>query len=450
MSEVRKSVAELAAQKSGPLAGTLVLELCGDEPSGTFGTQILADLGATVVKLERLPADELAPTDASAPLAEDIAYFWGLNRNKLSLALDLKKDEGRALFYRLAAIADVFYDNFRPEVVRRIGADAATLRAINPELICCSVSGFGRSGPLAEKPAYDVTVQALGGGMSLTGTGEPGSPPVRWGNPIGGIAGALYAVTGILAALARRRAARAKADGAKQGATLDIALLDAQLAMHAYRVPPALGSGVLYAPTPHRGGSGALPYGPFKARCGRWFALGITSQFWPTACAVLEHPEWEKDPRFVTEAKRQENEAALNSAVGAAMAARDAEDWQARFIKAGIPGATVRSIPEAFEHPHVALRDMKVGFEHPIGSKLKVAGNPIKLSGHAFDGFAPAPGLGSHTRELLGRLLGLSEAELAALREQRVAWWPVARDGGPAAGEEEPATGEVYRRPSVV
>jgi crotonobetainyl-CoA:carnitine CoA-transferase CaiB-like acyl-CoA transferase len=381
------------------------------------------------VKLERLPAGEPPPADASAPLAEDVAYFWGLNRNKLSLALDLKQDEGRALFHRLAAVADVFYDNFRPEVVRRIGADAATLRRTNPELICCSVSGFGRSGPLAGKPAYDVTVQALGGGMSLTGTGEPGSPPVRWGNPIGGIAGALYAVTGILAALARRRKSR-------EGATLDIALLDAQLAMHAYRVPPALGAGVRYAPTPHRGGSGALPYGPFRARCGRWFALGITHQFWPTACKVLGHPEWENDPRFDSEANRQANEAALNAAVGAAMASRDAEDWQARFIEAGIPGATVRSIPEAFEHPHVPLRDMKVGFDHPIGAKLEVAGNPVKLSSHSFAGFAPAPGLGSHTRAVLGRLLGLGEAELASLRERRIAWWPTA--------------GDVYRRPSVV
>ena len=423
------AIAALAPLQGGPLSGTLVLELCGDEPSGTLGTQILADLGATVIKLERLPPAGANPPKSTNKIDEAVAYFWGLNRNKLSLCVDLKRDEGRALFHALAAMADVVYDNYRPEVARRVGADADTLRNINPRLVLCSVSGFGRNGPLADQPAYDVTVQALGGGMSLTGTGEEGSPPVRWGNPIGGIAGALYAVSGILAALARRRSSGT-------GATLDIALLDAQLAMNAYRVPTALANGVKYGPTPHRGGSGALPYGPFLARCGHWFVLGITSQFWAEACRVLECPQWLDDPRFATEAERQQNEAALNAAVGAAVARRDAEDWQQRFIAAGIPGATVRTVREAFAHPHVALRNMLAGFNHPLGANLKVAGDPIKLSGHAFRGFAPAPGLGASTRVVLQRLLGHEARQIEVLRQAGVVWWP--------------DSGEVYVRPSVV
>ena len=392
----RSGVAALAPMPGGPLAGTLVLELCGDEPSGTLGTQILADLGATVIKLERLPAGGTAQSSLghAGSVSEAVAYFWGLNRNKLSLSVDLKCDEGRALFHSLVAMADVVYDNYRPDVALRVGADAATLRKLNPQVVLCSVSGFGRTGPLADQPAYDVTVQALGGGMSLTGTGEPGSPPVRWGNPIGGIAGALYAVSGILASLARRRQTG-------RGGALDIALLDAQLAMNAYRVPPALANGVTYGPTPHRGGSGALPYGPFLARCGHWFVLGITSQFWAKACEVLKHPEWITDARFASESDRQKNEAALNAAVSEAIGSRDAEQWQERFIAAGIPGATVYTVREAFAHPHVALRNMLVGFDHPLGQSLKVAGDPIKLSGHAFRGFAPAPGLGANTRMVL-------------------------------------------------
>ncbi|MCC6533021.1 MAG: CoA transferase [Burkholderiales bacterium] len=424
----RDRVAELA-RRSGPLAGVLLLELCGDEPAGTFGTQILADLGATVVKVERLPGARPEALEPSAPVPEALAYFWGMNRNKLSLAMDLKSEGGRALLHRLARIADVVYDNFRPEVMRRIGADVDTLRALNPRLICASVTGFGRSGPLAGYPAYDATIQAMGGGMSLTGAAEPDAMPVRCGNPIGGLAGALYAVAGILAALARRR----RTD---TGAALDIALFDAQLAMNAYRVPPALGAGKRYTPEPHRGGSGALPYGPFRARCGRWFALGITRQFWASACQVMGKPEWENDPRFRSEAQRQDNEQALNAEVAAVIATRDADDWQARFLDAGIPGATVRSIRDAFSHPHVALRDMLVGFDHPLGRHLRVAGDPIKLSAHPHAPFAGAPGLGEHTSLVLQELLGLTIDEVRALRAAGTVWWP--------------DEGLVYARPSVV
>lgn len=424
------SAAAALAKQDGPLGGILVLELCGDEPSGTFGTQMLADLGATVVKVERAPADEPAAT-ALAPGAKipaDIAYFFGLNRNKLSLSIDLKQPDGRDLFLRLAARADVVYDNYKAGVMERLGIDAATLRVQNPRLVCCSVSGFGKTGPWAQLPAYDATIQALGGGMSFTGTGEPGSPPVRWGNPVGGIGGAFYAVIGILAALHRRERTGA-------GATLDIALLDAQLAMHGYRVPPAL-SGRAYAAEPRRGGSGALPYGPFLAGDGRWFVLGITGQFWPKAASVLGHPEWTADPRFATEADRQTNEVELNRLVGEAMRGADADAWQRRFVEAGIPGAKVQSIREAYDHPHVALRDMLVSFHHPVGGGLKVAGNPLKLSAHPHRGFAPAPGLGADTPRLLTRLAGLSEAETEVLRARRIAWWP--------------REGEVYARPSVV
>lgn len=424
----RAMVAELARRR-GPLAGVLVLELCGDEPAGTFGTQILADLGATVIKIERIPEAERKPTLPQFPVPEPLAYYWGMNRNKLSIALDLKKDAGRAVFHELIKRADVVYDNFRPEVMRRMGADAETLRRMNPRLICASVTGFGRSGPLAGFPAYDATIQAMGGGMSLTGGAESDSMPVRCGNPIGGLAGALYAVSGILAALARRRRT-------EQGAALDIALFDAQLAMNAYRVPPALGAGRRYGPEPHRGGSGALPYGPFRARCGRWFVLGITRQFWATACQVMGKAEWIDDPRFRSEQDRQRNEKVLNAAVAEVIATRDAQEWQARFLDAGIPGATVRSIRDAFSHPHVAPRNMLVGFDHPIGKHLRVAGDPIKLSGHPHREFKGAPGLGEHTQLILEKLLGMPEPARGELRAAGVVWWPV--------------SGLVYARPSVV
>jgi crotonobetainyl-CoA:carnitine CoA-transferase CaiB-like acyl-CoA transferase len=415
---------------AGPLADNLVLEMCGDEPSGTFGTQILADLGATVLKIERPPRSDPPPTvlDDSGHVPRDIAYAFGLNRNKRSLCLDLKQPEGRALFERLVGIASVAYDNYTPATARRIGIDAETLRAINPALICCAVSGFGQTGPWSALPAYDATVQALGGGMSITGTGEADDPPVRWGNPIGGIGGAMYAVLGILVALRRRRV-----EG--QGASLDIALLDTQLAMHAYRVPQAHG-GASFGAAPHRGGNGAMPYGPFRAGDGRWFVLGITAQFWATCCDVLGHPEWLDDRRFRTQEDRQAHATALHAEVSQAMLAADADEWQRRFVAAGIPGAKVATISEAFDHPHVALRDMLVGFDHPIGARLKVAGDPIKLSAHPHAGFRAAPGLGADTVAVLRDLLGLDDAACEALRAARTAWWP--------------REGEVHTRPSVV
>ena len=422
-------IAALACRE-GPLTGHLVLELCGDEPSGTFATQILADLGATVVKLERVPEGEPAPTvlDPDRPVPRDIAYFFGLNRNKRSLCLDMKSACGRDLLHALVRQASLFHENHRPGAAARLGCDAAALRAVNPSLIHSSVSGFGQTGPWSRLPAYDATVQALGGGMSITGTGRDADPPVRWGNPIGGIGGALYAVLGMLVALRRQRAQGG-------GASLDVALLDAQLAMQAYRVPPAL-TGATYGASPHRGGSGAMPYGPFLAKDGRWFVLGITAQFWPKAATLLGHPEWLEDPRFATEPARNAHAEALNQAVAAAMQAADADDWQRRFVAAGIPGAKVATIPEAFAHPHVALRDMLVGFEHPVGSRLRVAGDPIKLSAHGATPMRAAPGLGADTVAVLRDLLGLDAATCERLRDDRVAWWPRA--------------GEVYARPSVV
>ncbi|MBF9033747.1 hypothetical protein HKCCE2091_05800 [Rhodobacterales bacterium HKCCE2091] len=416
------------APRPGPLSGVMVLELCGDEPSGTFGTQILADLGATVVKVERPGLGGIPPDPADLPITPALAYTFGLNRNKRSACLDLKSPAGRAAFLSLTARAAVVYDNHKPGVMARLGLSPEDLRAANPRIIACSVSGFGQTGPWSSLPAYDATIQALGGGMSLTGTGDPDSLPVRCGNPVGGIAGAFYAVIGILAALRR-----ARTEG--RPATLDIALFDAQLATLCYRVAPAL-SGRTYPAVQRRGGSGALPYGPFRCKGGRWFVLGITPQFWPAAAGLLGHPEWAEDPRFVTEADRQANEVELNALVERAMAAATPEEWQERFVAAGIPGAAVRTIREAYDHPHVAPRNMLRTFGDPVGSRLRVAGDPIRLSGHADAPFAPVPGLGADTKALLTALADLPPGVVAELRATGAAWWPEA--------------GVCHARPSVV
>ena len=369
-----------------------------------------------MIKLERFGATEPG-AGGETPTPQE-AYFWGLNRNKLSLACDLKTAGARALFDRLVALADVVYDNHRVGVTARLGADPETLFALNPNLIICSVTGFGHSGPRSRDPAYDVTIQALGGGMSLTGTGADAEPPVRYGNPIGGIAGGLYAVIGILAGLRQRRKTG-------RGDRLDLALMDAQLEMHGYRVPAAASGAVAFGPEPHRGGSGALPYGPFRTADGAWFVLGITGQFWTAFCQLVDRPDWIDDPRYATESARQANEDTLNAEVARAMAQRPAETWQALFIEAAIPGARVCTIPQAFEHPHVARRDMLVGFpDHPQGRALQVAGNPIRLSRHQDQPLAPAPGLGEHTQAILTRLLGMDAATIRDLKTAGAVWFP--------------------------
>jgi crotonobetainyl-CoA:carnitine CoA-transferase CaiB-like acyl-CoA transferase len=426
--DISKQIADLAPMAAGPLAGVLVLELCGDEPSGTLGTQILGDLGATVIKIERFGADR--PEETNDEVTMDKAYFWGMNRNKLSLACNLKAKEGRAIFESLAAIADVVYDNHRVGVTKRLGADPDTLWALNPRLVICSVTGFGHSGTRTKDPAYDVTIQALGGGMSLTGTGGEDEPPVRYGNPIGGIAGGLYAVIGILAALRQRRKSG-------EGDRLDLALMDAQLELHGYRVPAGASEAVEFGPEPHRGGSGALPYGPFRTKDGGWFVLGITAQFWKSFCQVVNRPDWVDAPQYATEADRQRNEAQLNADVAQAMAEKNGDMWQDDFIRAAIPGSKVCSVRDAFDHPHVALRDMLVDFpDHPLGSRLKVAGNPIKMSNHGNKALAPAPGLGEHTQLILNMLLGMDQAQITELNTKGAVWFP--------------ATGRSYARHSVV
>ncbi|MBS7699945.1 MULTISPECIES: CoA transferase [unclassified Chelatococcus] len=428
LGEVDARIAGLAAI-DGPLRGLLVLELCGDEPSGTFGTQLLADLGATVVKVERPPGEGANCEDIrDLRISPEIAYYFGLNRNKRSICLDLKSASGREIFLKLARHADVVYDNYKGGVMDRLGLDPDALKAVKPDIITCSVSGFGKTGPWSHLPAYDATIQALGGGMSITGTGEPGPMPVRCGNPIGGIAGAFYAVIAVLSALRRRRASGS-------GAMIDIALLDTQLAMHAYRVAPAL-SGREYPALQRRGGSGAVPYGPFQCADGKWFVLGITGQFWPAAARLFGHAEWIDDSRFATEQLRQDNEGELNDLVAAVMARESADVWQRRFVELGIPGATVNTIKEAYAHPHVELRKMLVSFDHPLGGRLKVAGSPLKLSAHEFRGFRHAPALGEDTVELLTQIVGIAPGDLKPLRESKAIWWS---DEGPR-----------YDRPSVV
>lgn len=391
---------------TAPLAGLRLLDL-STVVAGPFGTQLLGHLGMDVIRVSAPPAEApWPPHPPGAPVSEAEGFTWALARDKRSICLDLKKPEGRAAFLDLVRASDIVYDNFRPGVMKRLGLDYAALAAINPRIVACSISGFGSQGPWAEVGAYDVAVQALGGSMSITGTGDPDSIPCRWGVPVGDIAGSLYAAVGLMAALEEREVTGI-------GQAVEVALLDAQLALNTYRVPQAFGAGIAFStPSPRRGGAGAVPYGPFRCGDGNWLVIAVATNFWPGFRAVLDLPD---DPRFATLTLRQQNQGALDALLEARFLLRDAAAWEAALIERGVPAGRVHDIPGAFAQVQAQARDMLLRFEGEGGREVCTAGNPIRFAGEAMPrSRAPVPN-GFDTDAVL-RELGYDAARIAALR----------------------------------
>jgi crotonobetainyl-CoA:carnitine CoA-transferase CaiB-like acyl-CoA transferase len=390
------------------LAGLRVLDMT-QVLSGPYCTQVLADLGADVIKLEQ-PAGDLARAMQPHFIGDDSVYFIALNRNKRSVAVDLKKPEGVDLVRRLVARCDVVVENNRPGVLDRLGLKAAELRAQHPRLIWCAISGFGQDGPYRDKPAYDMIVQALSGGMSLTG--EPGGAPVRAGIPIGDIAAGMYATIAILAALNRRHATG-------QGETIDISMLDCHAAMLTYQAAYFLHAGQ----APGRQGSGhdSIPvYRVFAGGDGNDFVLCALSEGnWLSLCRVLGKP-LDADPRFATGRDRFDNRLALWAVLEEEFKARPAADWVALLGAESIPVATVNSLAEMVADPQIVHRGMVQELAASDGRHARVMGNPIVLADAAAAEARFAPRLGENTAEVLGELLGVSSAEINNLAAKGV------------------------------
>ncbi|MGW6007891.1 CaiB/BaiF CoA transferase family protein [Streptomyces sp. NPDC055210] len=373
------------------LDGTVVLELNGDEPSKAFAAQLLADLGADVIRVDRPAGQHLEPYPDST---REAAFRCGLNRGKASVFADLKTEDGLDFFGRLVGEADLVLDNYRPGVLERLGIGPEALRALNPRTISCSITGFGHSGPWSSYPAFDNAIQALGGGMSVTVDHTRPDVPVRWGNPIGGLTGSLYATLGMLASLRLRNLTG-------EARRLDVSLLDAQVALLSYRVPQAVTLGKPFLPEPRRGGSGSLPFGVFRCADDRWFTLCITPQFWGRFCEIADVPKWRDDPRFVTEPLRRENETALNALLEQQMLTKESGHWERLFFEHKLPGAVVVDLNTAFRHEQTRHRGMRVTLPdvgHPQG--VQVAGFPIRFSAAAPVPAAPAPQHGADTERL--------------------------------------------------
>ena len=387
------------------LEGVRVLDL-SRVLAGPWATQLLADLGADVIKVER-PGEGDDTRHWGPPWHEHdgekvAAYFLAANRGKRSVAIDFATEEGAALVRRMAADADVVVENFRVGGLKKFGLDAESLRAAHPRLIYASITGFGQNGPYAARAGYDYIIQGMGGLMSLTGLpdGEPGGGPIRVGVAVADLFTGMYTANAILAALHRR-------NSTGEGATIDMALFDTQLAVLANQASNALVSGK----DPGRQGAGhpnIVPYQPFQAADQPIIiAVGNDRQFAKLA-AIVGHPEWAKDPEFATNPKRVAARDRLVPMIAEIVATRPAADWLKLLEEAGIPAGPINTISQALADPQAVHRGMRVNAEGGALGGVPMVGSPIRIDGERSDAPLPPPALGEHC-DLLREMIGDDE-----------------------------------------
>jgi formyl-CoA transferase len=382
--------------------------------AGPYCTMMLGDLGADVIKVERpISGDETrgwGPPfvgEPYGPYPGESAYFIAANRNKRSVTVNIQSNEGKEIIRKLASISDVLVENYRTGDLDRLGLGYPDLHRLYPKLIYCSVSGYGRTGPYADRPGYDAIIQGEGGMMSITGPVE--GPPSRVGIPITDITSGMFAATAILAALHAR-------DITGEGQLVDISLFDAHIALLTNVASNYLVGG---AP-PRRLGNAhpnLVPYDSFSARDG-WFILGVANEKqWGQLCDMLNRPDLKADERFASNGKRVTNRVVLVEELNTTFAQKNVDDWLADLVKAGLPCGRINSIPEVFDHPQAKAREMTLEAEHPSAGNVRLPGFPYKLSETPAEIHRPPPMLGQHTEEVLISLLDYSAQEVASLRE---------------------------------
>ena len=397
--------------------------------AGPWCTQTLADLGADVIKIERPGTGDDTRTwgppflkDAQGRDTAEAAYYLGANRNKRSLTCDIAQPEGQALIRELVTHCDVFVENFKVGDMARYGLDYASLSALNPKLVYCSVTGFGQTGPYRERAGYDYAVQGMGGLMSVTGERDDlGGGPQKVGVAVTDLFTGMYATVAILAALRH-------AERTGQGQYVDMALLDTQVAMLAN-----LGSNYLVSgKVPGRAGNAhqnIVPYQVFEVmapdgaapgtRDHLILAVGNDGQF-AKFCAVAGHPELAKDPRYALNADRVRHRAELVPQLEAIMKTRTKADWLAALEAAKVPCGAINNLAEVFNDPHIRSRDMVTTWQHPASGPVELVSSPMKLSATPVRTDLPPPLLGQHTEEVLRDLLALDDSALAHLRHHQI------------------------------
>ena len=404
---------------SGSLSHLRVLDL-SRVLAGPWAGQILGDLGAEVIKIERPKSGDdtrswgppyLQGADGNADLS---AYFLTANRNKQSLAVDIAHPEGQELIRKLVAESDVILENFKVGGLKRYGLDYDSLKQINPKLIYCSITGFGQDGPYANRPGYDFLIQAMGGLMSITGQpdGEPGAGPMKVGVALTDIMTGLYATIGVLAALSHR-------DRTGEGQYVEAALLDVQVACLANQAMNYLTTGQ----APGRMGNAhpnIVPYQDFPTADGNMvLTVGNDEQF-TRLCDVLEHPEWASDDRFATNRARVANRKELIPRLRQATVMRSTQEWVQILERSGVPCGPVNTLDQVFEDPQVLARGMKQSVQHPSLGDVPTVGNPIRLKLTPVSYRTAPPLLGEQSKQVLEKIVGLSSGEIESLRERGI------------------------------
>ena len=390
-----------------PLTGIRVVDLTRIL-AGPFCTGMLADMGADVVKVETPGIGD--PLRGQGVVKDGLSwYFAGFNRNKRSLSLNLRSEEGRAVLARLITASDVLVENFRPGVLAQMGFDAARLKALKPDLVYCSISGFGTSGPYRDRPSFDFIAQAMSGFMSVTGAAD--GPPMRAGPPIADLVAGLHGALGICAALVKR-------GRTGKGDTVGASLNNGLISLLAFLAANYLATGEEPART---GNDHAIvaPYGMFRTRDGEVALAPSQEQSYQRLIDALGLAELRADPRFATNDLRVKNRAAINAAIESRLIAETTEHWIEKLNAAGVPCGRVMGLREVFADPQVIDQEMVLTQEHPGHGTVRMLGFPIKFAEAPCTLRRPTPEIGADTDAVLAEL-GYSPAEIAALRDAGV------------------------------
>ncbi len=399
---------EIEQQGARPLEGMVVLDPT-QIMAGPFCTLLLADMGADVIKVEHPDGGDDTRRMGPPFIAGESAAFLAMNRNKRSVALDLKTEEGKDLFRRLARRADVLVENFRPGTMEKLGLGYEALQPINPGLIYCSISGFGQTGPYRLRGGFDLVAQGMSGLISTTG--HAGGPPTKVGVPISDLNAGMYAVYGILSAYVHRlRTGR--------GQRIDTSLLEGAIAYTFWESAIFFATGKVPEPmgSAHRLNA---PYQVFRTKDGSLSVGAANQSTWERLCRAIERPELAADPRFRENAGRIERCQELAAILEEVFQQDTTANWLSRLEQAGVPAGPIYTLAQVYEDPHVRAREMVVEVEHPVAGRVRHIGIPVKLSDTPGRIARPAPTLGQHTDEVL-EWLGLDRPAITRLRESGV------------------------------
>jgi formyl-CoA transferase len=391
--------AERSAEAPLPLSGIRVLDVC-QVMAGPFCCMLLGDLGADVIKVEPPEGDQARRAMGFKLKGDDSLGFLNMNRNKRSITLDLKGEAGRNVFFRLAETADVIVENYRPGAMKKLGVDYEAVRAVNPGIIYASISGFGQSGPWADRPGFDLIAQAASGIISVTG--DPAGPPARAGVPVTDLGCSLFALYAILAAYIGRQATG-------RGQYIDASLYEAGIAFSIWDISEYWGTGRV----PHRLGTAnrmAAPYEAVRAKDG-YFVIGANNdRLWLRLCEAIERPDLAVNPSYKTNADRLANRQPLAADLETTLLKQDRERWVSLLLDAGVPAGPISDYAEVFGSDHAKARQMEMTISHPIEGAVPNIGFPVKLMGTPQQIRRPPPLLGEHNDEIFAEL-GITDGE---------------------------------------